>query len=90
VKFTAQSGKSNYVTLDGRWSKNFSLPDTAFFIDRPDGENGNLLGDALESDGYELYGWGNEEKDTLAVEEYSIDITLIAGEKFKITQVISC
>ena len=90
VKFTAHSGKSNYVTLDGRWSKNFSLPDTAFFIDRPDGKSGNLLGDALESDGYELYGWGNEKKDTLVVEEYSIDITLIAGEKFKITQVISC
>ena len=90
VKFTAHSGKSNTVTLDGRWSKNFSLPDTAFFIDRPDGMNGNLLGDALESDGYNLYDWGNVAKDTSTIEDYSIEITLVAGDKFKITQVISC
>ena len=90
VNFTAHSGKSNTVTLDGRWSKNFSLPDTAFFIDRPDGINGNLLGDALESDGYTLYDWGDVAKDTSTVEDYSIEITLVAGDKFKITQVISC
>jgi len=90
VKFTAHSGKSNTVTLDGRWYKNYSLPDTAFFIDRPDGVMGNLLGDALESDGYNLYDRGSAVKNTSKVEDYSIEITLVEGDKFKITQVISC
>ena len=42
-----------------------------------------MLGDALESDGYALHDWGDVAKDTSTVEDYSIEITLVAGDKFK-------
>ena len=89
VSFTSKSGRTESVLLEGLWEKHFSLPDVAVFVGRPDGTAGNLLS-PLEEDGYDS--WREQWKAPGAVveREYSIDISLISGQKFKILQVMSC
>lgn len=90
VRFTAKSGNSGTVHLNGIWDKNYSLPNTAFFIDRGDGIHGDLLGSALACDGYNPYDGGWKDGSGGNGKYYNVSISLVGGEKFKILQVISC
>jgi len=68
--------------LDGRWDKQFSLPASTMFIDRPDGTAGDLIAKVAKADAWKDSSTGPR--------DYNLEIRMASGSKFKILSVASC